>query len=113
MPVRTDLTKYHNAYKKKVIEEFNKNPEKFLVTKNEENKLLEKQKRVNSTWNKVKSIFNMEETISEKEKIQLKIINDPSLHKKILDIQQEKINKNNIQNNKNQKINGSIFNNKQ
>ena len=62
MPVRTDITKYRNLHKQNVYNEYKKNPEKFLVTKKEENELLEKQKRVKGTWNKVKSIFNMEET---------------------------------------------------
>ena len=111
MPVRTDMTKYRNIHKQNVIKEYEKNPEKFLVTKKEAKELLEKQRRVDSIWNKLKSIVNMEETISEKEKIQLKILNDPALHKKILNTQQEK---NNIHNNKKQKIKeNSIFNNKQ
>ncbi len=111
MPVRTDMTKYRNIHKQNVIKEYEKNPEKFLVTKKEAKELLEKQRRVDSIWNKLKSIVNMEETISEKEKIQLKILNDPALHRKILNSQQEK---NNIHNNKKQKINeNSIFNNKQ
>ncbi len=113
MPVRTDITKYRNLHKQNVYKEYKKNPEKFLVTEKEAKELLEKQRRVDSIWNKVKSVVGMNETISEKEKIQLKIINDPKLHKEILNIQQEKINKNNIQNNnKNQKTNnGSIFDN--
>ena len=111
MPVRTDITKYRNMHKEKIYNEYKKSPENFLVTEKEAKELLEKQKRVDSIWNKLKSVIGMDETISEKEKIQLKIINDPALHKKILNIQQEK---NNIQNNKKQKIKeNSIFNYKQ